>query len=47
MLSVLICMAIIIAKVHVDWSEAFKGFVPSETIFDQGALYTCKLSKDL
>lgn len=41
MLIVLICMAIIIAKVDVDWADAFDGFVPSKTIFASGGLYTC------
>ncbi|KIM82213.1 hypothetical protein PILCRDRAFT_820595 [Piloderma croceum F 1598] len=39
-LSVLICIAIIIAKVNVEWSDAFEGFLPSKTLFAEGALYT-------
>jgi metal iron transporter len=39
-LAVLICMAIIIAKLNVDWEQAFGGFVPSKLIFAKGGLYT-------
>ncbi|KAH7930469.1 smf Mn2+ and Fe2+ transporter [Leucogyrophana mollusca] len=39
-LAVLICMAIIIAKIDVNWGSAFDGFVPSKAIFANGALYT-------
>jgi metal iron transporter len=45
-LSVLICIAIIITKVDVDWSDAFEGFLPSKTLFAEGGLYTCELSND-
>jgi metal iron transporter len=38
-LAVLICMAIIIAKLNVDWNDAFEGFLPSKTIFANGGLY--------
>ncbi|OJA21566.1 hypothetical protein AZE42_10612 [Rhizopogon vesiculosus] len=38
--AVLICMAIIIAKINVDWGQAFDGFVPSQELFASGALYT-------
>lgn len=38
--SVLICMAMIIARISVDWGQAFIGFVPSKTLFASGALYT-------
>jgi metal iron transporter len=46
-LSVLICIAIIIAKVNVDWSDAFEGFLPSKSLFAEGALYTCELRNDV
>ncbi|KAH7915686.1 natural resistance-associated macrophage protein-domain-containing protein [Hygrophoropsis aurantiaca] len=39
-LAVLICMAIIIARIDVNWGQAFDGFVPSKAIFANGALYT-------
>ncbi|CAL1694684.1 unnamed protein product [Somion occarium] len=39
-LTVLVCMAIIISKVGVHWGQAFYGFVPSNSIFKSGALYT-------
>ncbi|KAG2350940.1 smf Mn2+ and Fe2+ transporter [Suillus weaverae] len=39
-LAVLICMAMIIAKINVAWGQAFDGFVPSQTLFVSGALYT-------
>ncbi|KAF4573647.1 hypothetical protein EYR36_008165 [Pleurotus pulmonarius] len=39
-LAVLICMAIIISKVDVNWAEAFHGYVPSKYIFQSGGLYT-------
>ena len=41
--TVLVCMAIIIAQVHVRWGDAFDGFLPSGSLFKSGALYTCKL----
>ncbi|KAJ6520267.1 natural resistance-associated macrophage protein-domain-containing protein [Mycena sanguinolenta] len=39
-LAVLICMIIVISKVHVDWAEAFDGFLPSKYIFNDSGLYT-------
>jgi hypothetical protein len=36
-------MAIIIAKVRVDWDTAFGGFLPSAAVFGNGALYICEL----
>ncbi|KAI0059413.1 smf Mn2+ and Fe2+ transporter [Artomyces pyxidatus] len=39
-IAVLVCMCIIISKVHVDWGQAFDGFVPSKAIFEHGGLYT-------
>ncbi|KAM6498889.1 Natural resistance-associated macrophage domain containing protein [Amanita muscaria] len=39
-LAVLLCVAIIISKVNVNWSDAFLGFVPSKYIFKSSALYT-------
>ncbi|KAI0783150.1 natural resistance-associated macrophage protein [Abortiporus biennis] len=39
-LIVLICMAVIISKVGVNWGDAFDGFVPSKTLFQSGGLYT-------
>ena len=42
-LAVLVCMAIIISKIQVDWGMAFDGFVPSKYVFAPGALYTCKV----
>ncbi|KAG1886046.1 smf Mn2+ and Fe2+ transporter [Suillus subluteus] len=39
-LAVLICMAVIIAKINIAWGPAFDGFVPSQEIFSSGALYT-------
>ena len=41
-LIVLVCMATIITKVDVNWTQAFDGFVPSKTIFSSGGLYTCE-----
>ncbi|KAK7685361.1 hypothetical protein QCA50_011726 [Cerrena zonata] len=38
--TVLICMCIIISKVGVQWGQAFDGFVPSDSLFKSGALYT-------
>ncbi len=43
-LIVLICMAIIISKTTPDWGDAFDGFLPSKTLFQSGALYTCKFT---
>ncbi|KAF8645422.1 hypothetical protein AX16_007825 [Volvariella volvacea WC 439] len=39
-LAVLICMAIIISRVDVNWAKAFEGYVPSKYIFKSGGLYT-------
>ncbi|KAK7695123.1 hypothetical protein QCA50_002313 [Cerrena zonata] len=39
-LTVLVCMGIIISKVGVHWGLAFDGFVPSDSLFKSGALYT-------
>ncbi|KAF8204314.1 putative transporter of the NRAMP family [Mycena galopus ATCC 62051] len=39
-LAVLICMIIVIFKVHVDWAESFDGFLPSKYIFNDSGLYT-------
>ncbi|KIJ66416.1 hypothetical protein HYDPIDRAFT_26767 [Hydnomerulius pinastri MD-312] len=39
-LAVLISMALIIARISVNWGDAFFGFVPSKEIFANGALYT-------
>ncbi|KAL4067309.1 natural resistance-associated macrophage protein-domain-containing protein [Scleroderma yunnanense] len=39
-LAVLICMALIIARINVDWGNAFKGLLPSKALFGNGALYT-------
>ncbi|KIK30057.1 hypothetical protein PISMIDRAFT_20916 [Pisolithus microcarpus 441] len=39
-LAVLICMAMIIARIDVNWGVAFKGFLPSKQLFANGALYT-------
>ena len=44
MFTVVICMAIIISRVGVNWGDAFFGYVPSHTIVQSGALYTCKPS---
>ncbi|KAI0778829.1 natural resistance-associated macrophage protein [Trametes elegans] len=41
---VLICMAIIISKASVHWGDAFFGFVPSHTVIQSDALYTCALA---
>ena len=38
----LVCMAIIIGKIDVDWGTAFKGFIPSKALVASGALYTCQ-----
>ncbi|EPQ60172.1 smf Mn2+ and Fe2+ transporter [Gloeophyllum trabeum ATCC 11539] len=39
-LAVFISMAMIIARVHIDWGTTFLGFVPSKTVFQSGGLYT-------
>ncbi|KAI6136223.1 smf Mn2+ and Fe2+ transporter [Pisolithus thermaeus] len=39
-LAVLICMAIIIARIDVNWGDAFKGLLPSKQLVENGALYT-------
>ena len=42
-LAVLICMAIVISKVDVDWADVFRGYLPSKYIFSSGSLFTCEL----
>lgn len=37
-------MAVIIAKIDVNWADAFQGYVPSKYIFKSGGLYTCMYS---
>jgi metal iron transporter len=39
-LAVLICMALIISKITVNWGDAFRGFIPSKELFGSGSLYT-------
>ncbi|KAJ7508656.1 NRAMP family [Mycena galericulata] len=39
-MAVLICMVIIITRIHVDWAQAFDGFLPSKEIFGASPLYT-------
>ncbi|KIK75789.1 hypothetical protein PAXRUDRAFT_18687 [Paxillus rubicundulus Ve08.2h10] len=39
-LAVLICMALVIARLAINWGDAFHGFVPSKGLFTNGALYT-------
>lgn len=42
-LAVLICMVVIITKVHVNWGDAFQGYIPSKYIFSSGGIYTCTM----
>ncbi|KAF8447986.1 natural resistance-associated macrophage protein-domain-containing protein [Boletus edulis BED1] len=39
-LAVLICMAIILSKVYVNWGDCFRGFVPSKGLLSSGSLFT-------
>ncbi|KAF7307291.1 hypothetical protein MIND_00523100 [Mycena indigotica] len=39
-LAVLVCMVIVVAKVHVEWGKAFDGFLPSRELFGSNGLYT-------
>ncbi|KAH9953383.1 natural resistance-associated macrophage protein-domain-containing protein [Russula dissimulans] len=39
-LIVLLCMCILVSRVQVEWGDAFKGFLPSKTLFHHGGLYT-------
>ncbi|KAF9472570.1 natural resistance-associated macrophage protein, partial [Pholiota conissans] len=39
-LAILICMVIIISRVHVNWGNAFDGYVPSKYMFASGGIYT-------
>ncbi|KAH8825860.1 natural resistance-associated macrophage protein-domain-containing protein [Flagelloscypha sp. PMI_526] len=38
--AVLICMAIVIARIDINWGDTFTGFIPSKYLFPNGALYT-------
>ena len=35
------CLIVVIVKVTVNWGQAFKGFLPSETVVGPSALYIC------
>lgn len=39
-IAVLVCMAIVISRVDVNWGDAFQGYLPSKYIFQSGGLYT-------
>ncbi|KAL1749208.1 natural resistance-associated macrophage protein-domain-containing protein [Schizophyllum fasciatum] len=39
-LAVLICLLIVIASIEIEWGTAFKGFIPSKYVIQNGALYT-------
>lgn len=39
-LIVLICLCILVSRIHVQWEEAFRGFLPSKTLIQHGGLYT-------
>jgi hypothetical protein len=41
-LAVLICMALIIAKLNVDWASALSGYIPSKNMVADGSVYICK-----
>lgn len=34
-------MIVIIAKVQINWGDAFRGYIPSKTIFSSGGIFTC------
>ena len=40
-------MVIIITKVHVNWGDAFEGYIPSKYIFSSGGIYTCAYDNHL
>lgn len=40
-------MIVIIAKVNVNWGDAFRGYIPSKYIFTSGGIYTCMMTFDL
>jgi metal iron transporter len=40
-LIVLVCLCILVSRIHVQWEEAFQGFLPSKTLIHHGGLYTC------
>ncbi|KAF8971905.1 natural resistance-associated macrophage protein-domain-containing protein [Flammula alnicola] len=39
-IAILICMVVIISKVHVNWALAFAGYIPSKHVFASGGVYT-------
>ncbi|KAI9453545.1 natural resistance-associated macrophage protein [Lactarius psammicola] len=39
-LIVLVCMCILVSRIHVRWEEAFEGFLPSKALVKHGGLYT-------
>ncbi|KAI9444556.1 putative transporter of the NRAMP family [Lactarius indigo] len=39
-LIVLVCMCILVSRIHVQWEEAFQGFLPSNALVQHGGLYT-------
>lgn len=40
-LAVFIPLAIVIGEVRPNWAKVFDGYLPSSTVFQPGALYTC------
>ncbi|KAF8257757.1 NRAMP family [Lactarius quietus] len=39
-LIVLICLCILVSRVHIPWEDAFQGFLPSKSLVQHGGLYT-------
>ncbi|KXN84965.1 Manganese transporter pdt1 [Leucoagaricus sp. SymC.cos] len=39
-MAVLLCMAIVISQIQINWGLAFDGFLPSKYVFGSGALYS-------
>lgn len=44
-LIVLVCLCILVSRIHVQWEEAFQGFLPSKSLVQHGGLYTCAKKK--
>jgi hypothetical protein len=41
-LAVLVCMGVIVGRVHPHWGDVFEGFLPSKHIVERNGLYVCQ-----
>jgi metal iron transporter len=41
-LAVLVCMGVIVGRVHPHWADVFQGFLPSKYVVQSDGLYVCE-----